>query len=299
LLRHLLFSAYIIDFVIGFATILFSILFYLKERIKWVQYYLVLLVTFSVLLGIYFLQLYQFINSNVTSDVLTIFIFINLGLLVFLIPFVMTRLAALQWTKRHNAVFIPIVTGYTVMLILTYALNRHIVFYTIMNALFYGSVIYSLIFAASCLKKIQLMPLKIIMSIFILLTSIFLPIFFYDTYAAEILFHTKTRNESSYQMWSLPVYYFWWNITVLGYFVSHFYKLQTNTSPDINAEFVNKYHITVREKEIITMVMKGKSNRAIAQDINVSISTVNNHLAHIYEKTNFKSRFELITLGNL
>lgn len=293
-MQHLLFLAYIIAFAVGFATILFSILFYLKEKIRWVFYYLFLLIPFTVLLFIYALQLYNVINTNVTSDVLAIFIFINLGTLSYFIPYVITKITSANWGKKHNAVAIPIIVAYVVMLILSFALERHFVFYTILNAIFYGALLYSLILGVIRLKKIEHPQLKIIIGIFILLSAVFAPFFFFDTYAAAVLPTFKERSTNT--MWALPIYYFWWNISVLSYFVSYFYNIKSSPNFGLTEEFIRDKRITPREQEILELITKGMTNNEIGRELDISPNTVNNHIANIYEKTGFRSRFEIITL---
>jgi len=47
---------------------------------------------------------------------------------------------------------------------------------------------------------------------------------------------------------------------------------------------------TPRELEILQLVLAGKSNKAIAREINISIKTVEFHLDHIYTKLGARSR---------
>ncbi|MDH5718176.1 MAG: helix-turn-helix transcriptional regulator [Spirochaetia bacterium] len=60
--------------------------------------------------------------------------------------------------------------------------------------------------------------------------------------------------------------------------------------------FVTSYKITEREKQIIELVIKGMQNKEIASRLFLSPSTVRNHLSHIFEKTNIKTRTQLIHL---
>jgi NarL family two-component system response regulator LiaR len=54
--------------------------------------------------------------------------------------------------------------------------------------------------------------------------------------------------------------------------------------------------LTAREREITALVKQSLSNDQIAQKMNISVRTVQNHLAHIYVKTNTHSRSELAKL---
>lgn len=51
--------------------------------------------------------------------------------------------------------------------------------------------------------------------------------------------------------------------------------------------------ITVREKEILSLIARGYTNRQIAALLNISTRTVETHRAHLMEKLNLHSRVEL------
>jgi NarL family two-component system response regulator LiaR len=54
--------------------------------------------------------------------------------------------------------------------------------------------------------------------------------------------------------------------------------------------------LSAREREITALVRRSLSNEAIAEKMDISVRTVQNHLAHIYVKTNTRSRSELARL---
>jgi len=50
--------------------------------------------------------------------------------------------------------------------------------------------------------------------------------------------------------------------------------------------------LTRREQEILALLAKGRRYKEICQDLNLSLSTVRTHLAHIYDKLHVQSRTE-------
>lgn len=52
--------------------------------------------------------------------------------------------------------------------------------------------------------------------------------------------------------------------------------------------------LTSREREVLTLVAEGLSNREISERLTVSLSTVQTHYAHIVEKLNLHNRTELV-----
>ena len=55
-----------------------------------------------------------------------------------------------------------------------------------------------------------------------------------------------------------------------------------------------KYHISKREKEIIELILTGKSNKEIEDSLFISFNTVKNHIYNIYQKFGVQSRSQLI-----
>jgi len=64
----------------------------------------------------------------------------------------------------------------------------------------------------------------------------------------------------------------------------------------LSAKFCKRYSLTDREKEIVEALMKGKSNKEIAEAVLVSIRTVGNYLQDVYKKTGVPNRFALYSL---
>ncbi len=52
--------------------------------------------------------------------------------------------------------------------------------------------------------------------------------------------------------------------------------------------------LTPRERQVLTLVAEGLSNREIAEQLTVSLSTVQTHYAHIVEKLSLHNRTELV-----
>ena len=70
------------------------------------------------------------------------------------------------------------------------------------------------------------------------------------------------------------------------------------TFEDIPEEKLNlvldEYDFTDREREIILLLYKGKSNKAIEDELFISLQTVKNYVSRIYKKLNLNNRLELV-----
>lgn len=70
------------------------------------------------------------------------------------------------------------------------------------------------------------------------------------------------------------------------------HKQEDEIGPSIS--FIKKFHITKREKDIINLIITGKSNKEIADILFISLSTVRNHIYRLYQKLKVNSRVQMI-----
>ncbi|APZ47206.1 hypothetical protein BW723_13335 [Polaribacter reichenbachii] len=74
-------------------------------------------------------------------------------------------------------------------------------------------------------------------------------------------------------------------------------KIKTkNTKIDAKLNKEKLQSLSVREREIFDLILKGKSNKEISTKANVSINTVKFHVKNIYDKLHIKSRKEALNL---
>lgn len=66
-------------------------------------------------------------------------------------------------------------------------------------------------------------------------------------------------------------------------------KLKTVLSPETEKEGNDNFDLSIREKEVLVAVAKGKTNKEIADELNISIHTVMTHRKNITGKTGIKS----------
>ena len=75
-------------------------------------------------------------------------------------------------------------------------------------------------------------------------------------------------------------------------------KLRDPSKMDVEIEnkIEERFSLTTREKEILGMLLKGKSNKEISDLLFVSTETVKTHLQNIYRKLGVRSRMEVLAL---
>lgn len=55
-----------------------------------------------------------------------------------------------------------------------------------------------------------------------------------------------------------------------------------------------KYNLTTREKEVVSLIIKGYTNKKIGEELFISLSTVKTHISNIYTKTKVNCRIDLL-----
>ncbi len=86
----------------------------------------------------------------------------------------------------------------------------------------------------------------------------------------------------------------------LYYFISRRYFLTyeavTESSVSLQTEFLEEHDVSAREQEIIALLLKGLSNREIAEKLFISPNTVKTHIKNIYAKLGVSNRVLLFSL---
>jgi DNA-binding CsgD family transcriptional regulator len=71
-------------------------------------------------------------------------------------------------------------------------------------------------------------------------------------------------------------------------------SLKKIAKPPNLEEIFKKFNISHREQEILNLVIQGRSNHDMENELFISVPTVKRHLANIYEKIGVSSRLQLI-----
>jgi DNA-binding CsgD family transcriptional regulator len=60
--------------------------------------------------------------------------------------------------------------------------------------------------------------------------------------------------------------------------------------------FCSKFNISSREREILELLLDGKSNMEIEKELFISNNTVRNHIYNIYRKLGVRNRVQIVNL---
>ena len=311
---YILLILYLIAFIIGFSTIIYSIIYYIIERITWLKYYIIFLSVFGFLLLIRAVKLISFLAvpsffSNEIFNTLYIFILsVSMSLMLYFIPAFLYRFLGLKWEVKENVEYLILSVIFFVLSILGILL--HFNFYIIANRIFYLSILYLFILGFINYKNLKDSTIKFIVKILGLITIFIYPILVYQL----IILNKNTFDIGSIDI-TLILFYIWWNLVMLGYLLWYFISIIKNKNMFVNKELIKsnssnikekeiinkpqlkkeeEINLTKREKEILFYLLSGKTNKEVSIILKISLNTVNNHVANIYDKSGVKNRVELV-----
>lgn len=92
------------------------------------------------------------------------------------------------------------------------------------------------------------------------------------------------------------LYYFGLLGVVLAFATRHLFRASSTPDPVVSQEFVDRFGISNREREIISMIMQGHPNRTIGERLFISDRTVKNHISSIYRKTSAVNKVQLLNM---
>ncbi|MBD3270608.1 hypothetical protein GF376_03720 [Candidatus Peregrinibacteria bacterium] len=64
----------------------------------------------------------------------------------------------------------------------------------------------------------------------------------------------------------------------------------------IDTNQLDKFQVTRREKEVLQLLIQGKTYKEIGEELFISLPTVKTHVSRIYEKLQVRNRLELSNL---
>jgi len=240
------------------------------------------------ILIIYALKLYAnvFIEqySPVLELVYTALLFSDIAFLIYFIPYFTTWVIATPWSIPHRVVFISLSGVFVAIATLELVIGPFASFRAILLAIFFGIFSFSIFVLIRNLKSIQDKDARTISTAFIILSALMVPFIMID------VFFTIQG------LATLPIYYFWISLIILIYLVNYFIRIPESPGNIIDAKKLEAFRITEREKEIIEEIRLGLTSKEIADHLDISVNTVNNHIANIYAKTEVNSRIDLLNI---
>ncbi|MCG8569796.1 MAG: LuxR C-terminal-related transcriptional regulator [Spirochaetes bacterium] len=291
---------------ISISSITTSIVLYLKFKEKWRLVYLLFGIGMIIYLFVYQYKYiydvfiaYQYTQSLFYFFIESIFTSIDTLLFIFLIFYLHDK-------KLPNLIKITIWGNFVFLLLITLTFFPSVYFLTEESDL--TSLLYLLFIIANIFdyllftgfglyflfnwKKVPDKIMKQGMFMVILVTLFIIPLWIINQYLVS---QWLPKNYYFLNEIITPVYTLLWFGTILYFNINQLKRLATQNQ-ELSSDFIHKYEITKREKDIILHLLKGIESNKIAEQLFISRKTVNTHIYNIYKKCDISNRVELVNL---
>ncbi len=302
-MRYFTLFCYILSCSTSFASLFMAVISYIRFRNRTFLYYILFLFDLTLLLFLENFEYFRvyFMNRFPSFDQISRILLYNCSYagLYYLIPLIVYNLLEKNFTYFRKIIFIIFSVLAIVSTFVPAAFTEtlidfwraSLICFKSVNWLFIGILSFSLLISIINYKKIRESGKKIILKSFFTVAGFFIPLFI-----LEFLWNNDIQRIYFLgPISSLNFLYFTMNlifIIIAG--KSLYFKSEQPVDIHPTKSFLEKYGITEREREMISLLAKGYSNKQIASMLYISSITVKNHIYNIYKKTGAQSRVELM-----
>lgn len=314
-MKHILLFMAFVSTCFGFGLSIAVVFLFANDKKKMTKYYLLLLIPLSILAFFHTLHLY--ININLTRYSLNAYfnIFNKLfyptirSFFMYLIPQFFYNFSGIIFTKKRK-IFFALISTFSFFIVLLFLIffNEYLIFILRVHVLLTSLIfLYFFVIAAFRVKKIKTTNNWFVVKNKIFINfSIGLFIFIFIVFLVTLFFYILKNNSTKNYLFYLRNISFFTIFFILNainiLFILLGYKFPKKqiipTKFSISHRFIEEYHITSRELDIIKLILMGKSNKEISGILFRSPKTIQNHIYNIYQKTGASSRMHLNNIIN-
>lgn len=281
---------YAIAFAVGCMSLALVIVFHLQSSHVWTKYLIVchtsLLVSMIgsalILFGKLFLSGLPLFVINTT---LYFIVIADISFLLVFIPYFVTWIIASPWRAPYKQLFTLLSIIYLALGIVRLFTYNSIIetsrFFIFLFVLSFSFIVMLKNLSSISSKRVRMVAISVIIASIILLPFVGIGLL-----------------RPNIRVLIEGLYFLAWSIILLVFFFNYFANKNSikSESSELSLEDLKQYHITQREFSVIELISKGKTNKEIASNLNISVNTVNNHVANIFTKTEVRSRIDLLNL---
>lgn len=146
-------------------------------------------------------------------------------------------------------------------------------------------------------RRVKNMTLFRLIRRFMILLLLIFPLIVIEDLLSPIGFFTGASGAQA-ELKLFPLYYLLFYFFLLYHGFRHVVleRRALHAPHAIRDDFVKRFGITEREREIISLMIEGASNKEIGEKLFISTATVRNHLHNIFEKTGAQNRVALLRM---
>lgn len=296
-MKHIILFYYILTFAFGLGSLFTYTLITIKSGSRMLFHILVFYIAFT--LNVFFQMYDSYIKENAQfffksylyyHHIADIFI---LAFLIFSIPFFASYIANFKWRKTQNIFSFVILLS---ILIFYLGFHKNEKEFFLLEIFLFISIAYAITIGLICYKNINDKEQKKLLRNVCIVAAIFFPGIIYNEFPV-FGFNFKV-NPLLYCSFCVVFISFIVKIYFRDYYISEqeIEALKYKYKADKKSNIFDKYNLSDRERDVIIYVLKGYSNKKIADILFISLSTVKSHIHNTFKKTGSSTRYELIHL---
>ncbi len=285
---------YTVSIAVACMSLALSIAARIFHKAPWTGYYIVFQ---SCLIGIMGLALAKGLSLffmpnavySVFSFIFTTLLHLGMAFVIVFLPYFLSWIIAKPWRKFQRMAFYPLAVAYFGVGLASQIVSNDTFFFWAsfgQTFTFLVMYIYCIITLWNNLKSIENKQVRDVCLAVNITSLALIPL------CILALFFKFIKEISN------PIYVLAFSIIILVYYYTNFAldseKSQNPTT--LSLESLAQYKITEREFSVIQLICEGLTNKEIANELSISVNTVNNHVANIFDKTNVRSRIDLLKL---
>lgn len=286
--------AYTISIAVSCMALALSLAARIFRKEPWTGYYVVFQ---SCLIGIMAtglakgLSLFFMPNSVyvVFNFIFTTLLHAAMAFVIVFLPYFLSWVIAKPWRKMQRLSFYPMGLVYFGIGLASQIVESDRFFFWVsvgQTAVFLTMYVFCLVTLWLNLKSIENKQSRDVCLAINIVSLSLIPLCFFSLFF-------PTVKEFSY-----PVYVLAFSIIMLVYYYSRFTLdvEEGKKHSTLSLESLSSYKITEREFSVIQLICEGLTNKEIASELSISVNTVNNHVANIFDKMGVRSRIDLLKL---
>jgi len=282
---------YMFAFATGCMTLVLSVVYHIRESYHWTKYFIVFHVSLLLIIILQVFQVFTDIFLGDTAGVVTGYVIqsllsANVSFLIAFIPYFTTWVIAHPWRNPYKSASIVLACAYMALSILDMVFDDIWAFDTSMMIMFVGMLFFCIGVILKNMKTIKQKDARTVCKAIIILSFAMAPALVVSIILPEIRYI------------SYPIYFMAFSIIILVYLFVYFRRMPHEPVRELTMEHLAKYKITEREFTVVTLIKEGMTNKEIADKLDISVNTVNNHVANIFAKTQVRSRIDLLNVLN-
>jgi DNA-binding CsgD family transcriptional regulator len=215
------------------------------------------------------------------------------GVLVGAVPFFCHSLVGQTVAPRRRILYVALGAAFVLLALALFLRPGSRPILIVLNVTLFGMISGGIAFLIARYRHIGDRRLRVSIRVALLAAGAFVPIVLLDA----MLFRLPLPPEIvALEGTSVPLMFVVMNLLAIQFSAAYLNEVPYYENGRVSSTFRSRYDLSPREAEIISMHMEGKTNREIAERVEIPAGTVEDHLYGICRKTAVRSPVELVNL---